>query len=419
MKLQAPKGIHDITFDDITLWQHVEKVAMEVFELANFTEIRTPILEYTELFARGVGESTDIVNKEMYSFDKEGRNYTLRPENTAGVVRSYIQNGFFKRPAPQKLWYKGPMFRYERPQKGRQRQFHQIGMEMFGIEQASADAEVILTALKLLKKLELSNLTLHLNNIGCPECRNDYKQKIKDSVKDKLDKLCEDCQKRYEINPLRMLDCKKESCQAIYSEEPTNTIINNDFICEKCKTNYDDLLDILKDAKVDITFNKKLVRGLDYYNGAVFEITSNNLGAQNAVCGGGRYDGLVQLLGGPPTPGVGWALGAERLISLLKTQIESSLDVFIVSDFPKKAILLADLLRDSNIKTEYSFSKTKFGKQLDKANKANAKFAIIIGQEEVEKDVYTIKNLKTGDQFQYEISETMACIIENTKNNSL
>ncbi|MGD9580854.1 MAG: histidine--tRNA ligase [Vampirovibrionia bacterium] len=413
MKLQAPKGTDDNFLENTNVWHYVEKTASEIFELSNFKEIRTPIFEYTEVFARGVGESTDIVNKEMYTFEKGDRSYTLRPENTAGVVRAYIQNGLFKRPAPQKLWYCGPMFRYERPQGGRRRQFHQIGMEMFGIANASADAEVILTAMKLFKRLNLSNLTLHLNNIGCPACRNDYKEKIKESLKDKLDKLCDDCKRRYNTNPLRLLDCKNETCQNIYSEEPTNSIINSDFICDTCKSNYDDLIFILDESKIDYKFNKKLVRGLDYYNGAVFEITSDNLGAQNAICGGGRYDGLVKLLGGPDTPAVGWALGMERLTSLLQYEKEEKIDAFIVTDNHNRAVVLADILRNSKLKVEMAFSGSKLGKQLEKANKFNAKFAVIMGSEELENNYYTVKNLQTGDQFKYEISDMIACLITN------
>ncbi|MEW5820519.1 MAG: histidine--tRNA ligase [Cyanobacteriota bacterium] len=414
MKIQAPKGTKDIFFEETKAWQYIENIARELFEMANFHEIRTPVFEYTELFARGVGESTDIVNKEMYSFDKEKRSYTLRPENTAGVVRSYIQNGLFKTSSPQKLWYKGPMFRYERPQAGRQRQFHQIGIEMFGIDGGSADAEVILVAMRLFKKLKLTNLTLHLNNIGCPQCRNDYKETIKTSLKDEYNNLCEDCHRRYQVNPLRLLDCKSEKCQEIFSKEPTFSVINKDFICDICKNNYNDLLEILKDAGVETKFNNKLVRGLDYYNGPVFEITSENLGAQNAVCGGGRYDGLVELLGGPSTPGVGWALGMERLISLINFEEQNYLDVFIVSDHLKESLLLADLLRGNKVKVDMAFSKAKFGKQLDKANKLNAKFAIILGDDEIEQGFYTIKNLSTGDQFRYnEISDTIACILTN------
>lgn len=413
MKFQTPKGTKDIYYEEARLWQFVERVAQETCELANFKEIRTPVFEYTELFARGVGETTDIVNKEMYTFVQQDRSFTLRPENTAGVVRAYIQGGLFKRPSPQKLWYKGPMFRYERPQSGRYRQFHQIGMEMFGISDASADAEVILVALKLFKNLNLKNLSLNLNNIGCPECRQKYKDEIKESLKGKLDRLCGDCKNRYNTNPLRLLDCKIESCQEIYSQEPTNSVINKDFICEKCSTNFELLKEILTMAKVDYKMNKKLVRGLDYYNGPVFEILAEGLGAQNAICGGGRYDGLVELLGGPSTYAVGWALGVERIVSLLSAQEEEKLDVYVVSDSKKEALILADILRNSNLKVEIDFSTSKIKKQLYKANNFNAKFAVIIREEERNNNSYTVKNLKTGDQFTYDISDTISCLINN------
>jgi histidyl-tRNA synthetase len=414
MKIQAPKGTKDISFEETRIWQYVEQVAATTFELANFEEIRTPAFEYTEVFARGVGDTTDIVNKEMYTFEKGDRSYTLRPENTAGVVRAFINGGFHKRPSPQKLWYKGPMFRYERPQSGRQRQFHQIGIELFGVEGAAGDAEVILIAMQFFKNLKLPNLKLYLNNIGCPACRQDYKDKIKDSLINRFADLCEDCQTRYHKNPLRLLDCKSQSCQEIFSEEPVSSVINNEFICESCNKHYKDLLYILDKTKIAYEFNKKLVRGLDYYNGPVFEITSDKLGAQNTVCGGGRYDGLVSLLGGPKTPGVGWALGMERLISLLEHQPETFLDAYIVSDQMNEAIILANRLRESKIRVDLSFSSTKFGKQLDKANKMNAKFAVILGSEEVEKGYYTIKNLVTGDQYQYGLEGLIACLITNT-----
>lgn len=413
MKIQAPKGTKDIYFEDAKKWQYIETTAQTIFELANFQEIRTPIFEYTELFDRGVGESTDIVNKEMYSFIKEERNYSLRPENTAGVVRAYIQGGLHKLATPQKLWYKGPMFRYERPQSGRQRQFHQLGIEVFGIANSTADAEVILVALRFLKALKLTDLTLHINNIGCPQCRQDYKDKIKQSLANKLGELCEDCSKRYNNNPLRLLDCKNEKCQDIYSTEPVKSIIDSEFICNTCQSNYTNLIDILEFANVNFKYNKKLVRGLDYYNGTVFEITSDSLGSQNAICGGGRYDGLVELLGGNPTPAVGWAMGMERIISLLSYSKQESLDVYIVTDQPKQAIVLADILRGCKFKLDINFSNTKFGNQLEKANKLNAKFAVIIGSEEVSNNYYTVKNLSSGDQYKYSISDTIACLLEN------
>lgn len=398
MKLQAPKGTKDIYFEESKAWQFVEEMAKQTFEQANFSEIRTPSFEYTQLFSRGVGESTDIVNKEMYSFTMSDRSFTLRPEGTAGVVRAYIQNGFHRKPSPQKLWYKGPMFRYERPQAGRQRQFHQIGAELFGSASPAADAEVIILALRFISKLGIPNLELNLNNIGCPECRQAFKDRIKESVKDKLDQLCQDCNRRYTVNPMRMLDCKVEKCQEIYAQEPTASIVEGDFICEKCKTDFDELIEILNSFNVPYKMNKKLVRGLDYYNGAVFEITSNALGSQNAVCGGGRYDGLVELLGGPKTPAVGWAVGVERLVSLIDYQVQDTLDAYIISDDLKAAIKLADILRDKNKKADFSHTKGKFGKQIERASKMGASHVIILGSDELEKSVYTVKNLESGEQ---------------------
>jgi histidyl-tRNA synthetase len=311
------KRTKDILPQDVEDWHRLEETALDVFSRYGYHEIRTPIFEATELFARGVGDTTDIVNKEMYTFEKSDRSLTLRPENTAGVVRSFIENGMARLSAPVKLWYKGPMFRYERPQAGRQRQFHQVGIEMFGIKQPTADAEAILLAIEYLKALGLNDLEVELNSLGCPKCREEYKARIKEVLKPEFDNLCEDCQTRYEKNPLRLLDCKVESCQAIYAKPEIKSVIQSDFLCEECAEHYKQLKLYLNDTGVKYTENKLLVRGLDYYNRTVFEIKSNSLGAQNAVCGGGRYDSLVRNLGGEDTPAVGWAMGMERLNALL------------------------------------------------------------------------------------------------------
>ena len=311
------KGTKDILPQDVECWHRLEEKALEVFTKYGYKEIRTPIFEATELFARGVGDTTDIVNKEMYTFEKSDRSLTLRPENTAGVVRSFIENGMARLSAPVKLWYKGPMFRYERPQAGRQRQFHQVGVEMFGIKQPTADAEVILLAVNYLKSLGLDDLEVEINSLGCPTCREAYKQRIKEVLKPEFDNLCEDCQNRYEKNPLRLLDCKVESCQEIFAKPEIKDVIMSDFICEDCAQHFKELKLYLDRLNIKYVENKLLVRGLDYYNRTVFEIKSNNLGSQNAVCGGGRYDSLVRNLGGEDTPAVGWAMGMERLNSLL------------------------------------------------------------------------------------------------------
>ncbi len=395
--IKVLKGTKDILPQDVDMWQFTEKKAWEVFSKYGFKEIRTPIIEVTELFARGVGDTTDIVNKEMYSFEKSDRSITLRPENTAGVVRSYIENGMSRLSAPVKLWYKGAMFRYERPQAGRQRQFHQVGVEMFGIKQPAADAEVILMAVNFLKSLGLCDLEVEINSLGCPKCREEFKTKLKSVLKPYYNDLCEDCQNRYEKNPLRLLDCKVEDCKKIFEKPEVQAVINSDFICEECAQHYNELKTYLDRANIKYVENKLLVRGLDYYNRTVFEIKSNNLGSQNAVCGGGRYDNLVEQLGGESTPAVGFAMGMERLISLLDKKEAAKLDCFIVSNNTQEAFILAEELRNMGYTTEMDLSNKKFTKQLEKASKV-ANYAVILGEDEINAGVVSVKNLSTGEQ---------------------
>ncbi len=398
MKLSAPKGTKDILPQEISKWQYIEETAKKLLDNAGYKEIRTPIFEATELFSRGVGSSTDIVNKEMYTFVQKDRSLTLRPENTAGVVRAYIENGMHKLPSPQKLWYKGPMFRYERPQAGRQRQFHQLGVELFGIKEPSADAEVILLALSYLEELKLKGLKLEINNIGCQKCREAHKTKIKNILESRLNNLCPDCHVRYEKNPLRILDCKDENCRKILAENDITAVINEDYVCESCSDYFSRLLNYLQKFNVSYEINKKLVRGLDYYNGAVFEITASSLGAQNAVCGGGRYDTLVEMLDGPPTPAVGWAIGLERLFSLVDFQPKADSGVYVISDKTDEALKLVFELRKNNIKADFDFTAKNFSKQFEKAQKSNAKFAVILGEQEIASNSYTLKELGTGTQ---------------------
>jgi histidyl-tRNA synthetase len=396
-KLKVLKGTKDILPQDIDMWHFIEEKAEEVFSKYGFKEIRTPIIEVTELFSRGVGDTTDIVNKEMYTFEKSDRSITLRPENTAGVVRSYIENGMSRLSPPVKLWYKGPMFRYERPQAGRQRQFHQVGVEMFGIKQPTADAEVILMAVNYLKSIGLNDLDVEINSLGCPKCREEFKNKLKAVLKPYFDELCEDCQTRYEKNPLRLLDCKVESCKEIFEKPEVQAVINSDFICDECSEHYTELKLYLDRMGVKYSENKLLVRGLDYYNRTVFEIKSNNLGSQNAVAGGGRYDSLVGQLGGEPTPAIGFAMGMERLISLLEQKEPKKIDGYIVSNFPVDAFVLAEELRAQGLSVEIDLSNKKFIKQLEKASKV-AKYAIILGEDEVLSHRVSLKNLEKGTQ---------------------
>ena len=395
--IKVQKGTKDILPAEMPVWHFMEDEARKIFTEYGAKEIRTPIFEATELFARGVGNTTDIVNKEMYTFEKSERSLTLRPENTAGVVRAFIENGMHRLSAPVKLWYKGPMFRYERPQAGRQRQFHQVGVEVFGIKQATADAEVILMAVNYLKALGLNDLSVELNSLGCPECRETFKTKLKAVIKPYLSELCPDCQARYEKNPLRLLDCKVEECKAIYAKPEIQEVIQSDFICDDCANHFNELKGYLNALNINYSINKLLVRGLDYYNRTVFEIKSNNLGSQNAVCGGGRYDSLVRNLGGEDTPAIGFAMGMERLASLIGQKEAERTTAFVVSNNTLEAIKLTEELRRQNVTAEFDLTNKKFVKQLEKASKVS-KYALILGEDEISTNKVTVKNLDTSEQ---------------------
>ena len=400
--IKAQRGTKDILGDEILIWQKIENSAKEVFQNACFNRIQTPIFEATELFNRGVGDSTDIVNKEMYTFcvggiNKDETSITLRPENTAGVVRSYIEHNIQRQSPPQKFWYFGPMFRYERPQAGRQRQFHQVGVEMFGAADAAADAEVIMTAVELLKSLGLNDLEVELNSLGCKNCKDDYKTSIKKVLEPYLEELCDDCKMRFEKNPLRILDCKNENCQKIFEKEEVKKVIFGDYICEECKDHFDKLTSYLDNLNIKYSKNKLLVRGLDYYNRTVFEIKSNLLGSQSAVCGGGRYDGLVEMLGGQPTPAIGFAMGVERLASLMEKIEPQKIDYYIVSNNTIEAMKLAQKLRRNGKTADYCTQNKKFTKQLEKASKVANK-ALILGEDEINQGFYSVKDLNTSEQ---------------------
>lgn len=407
--IKVQKGTKDILPQEMALWHLMEDAARRVFANAGYSEIRTPIFESTELFARGVGDTTDIVNKEMYTFEKSERSLTLRPENTAGVVRSFIENGMHRLSAPVKLWYKGPMFRYERPQAGRQRQFHQVGVEMFGIEDATADAEIIELAVSYLKSLGLNNLEVEINSLGCPDCRENFKNNLRQVLKPYFNELCEDCQIRYDKNPLRLLDCKVESCKEIFEKPEVKAVIQGDFICDNCANHFNELKGYLDTLGIKYNVNKLLVRGLDYYNRTVFEIKSNNLGSQNAVCGGGRYDSLVRNLGGQDTPAIGFAMGMERLYSLLQTPSQEKLDAYVVSTDKKEALKLVKYLRDNNKKADFDFNGKKFTKQMEKASKV-AKYAVILGDDEIASGKVSIKNLDTSEQITVNQTELINCL---------
>ncbi|MCQ2790122.1 MAG: histidine--tRNA ligase [bacterium] len=407
--IKAQKGTKDILPAEISKWYNLEKKAEEVFSFAGFKEIRTPIFEATELFARGVGDTTDIVNKEMYSFEKSERSLTLRPENTAGVVRSFIENGMHRLTAPVKLWYKGPMFRYERPQAGRQRQFHQVGVEMFGIKEPSADAEVILLAVNYLKSIGLCDLDVEINSLGCPNCRETFSKKLKDAIRPYLANMCPDCQERFEKNPLRLLDCKVPECNEVLNSEEIQNVITSEYICDECSEHFNKVKEYLDALNIKYSVNRLLVRGLDYYNRTVFEIKSNNLGSQNAVCGGGRYDSLVRHLGGVDTPAVGFAMGMERLNSLLPDVEDNKLDIFVVSSSSTEAFKVVNELRAAGFSADFDLSCKKFGKQIEKASKV-ASHAVIVCEDEIANNTVSIKDFSTSEQKTVSRNDYINCL---------
>ncbi|NQU07881.1 MAG: histidine--tRNA ligase, partial [Candidatus Abyssubacteria bacterium] len=315
--ITAPRGMYDLLPDDIPLWHHLETTARELFRRHGYSEIRTPILEETRLFARGIGESTDIVTKEMYTFaDRKGRSFTLRPEGTASIVRAYVEHKLYAQRTLTKLYYLGPMFRYERPQAGRNRQFYQIGAEAIGSSSPLVDLEVIDIAYSFFKKLGFTGLTLTLNSLGCSEDRPRFAEALRKHFGDKAPMLCPDCRERLEKNPLRVLDCKVENCKSLAAGAPTT----QQHLCEKCADHLDALRELLQRAGIEHTLDPRLVRGLDYYTRTVFEIHHSALGARSAVCGGGRYDNLVEQIGGPPTPAAGFSLGMEATIIAMEKE---------------------------------------------------------------------------------------------------
>jgi len=396
--LKNLRGMVDLLPNQSHAWQKVESIALDHFRRAGLQEIRTPIIEQTELFSRGIGENTDVVGKEMYSFDdRGGRSCTLRPEGTASVVRSIVQHGLLNL-GPQRLWYKGPMFRYERPQAGRQRQFHQIGVEFVGLDSVLSDAEVISIAWDFLKDVGLSDLTLELNSLGTNEDRDIFKETLKDWLNNRFDLLDQDSQKRIHVNPLRILDSKNKTTRELLCGAPSLS----DFLSEESKKRFDYLQKLLDDLSIPFKVNNNLVRGLDYYSHTAFEITSDHLGSQATVCGGGRYDCLVSDLGGPKTPSIGWAIGMERLIILAGAKILDSIspDVYVIHRGEKTeqfSLNIARQLRGANLTIEMDYSGSSFSKQFKRADKSNAKWAIVIGEDEVSKGQVLIKKLRDNE----------------------
>ena len=394
-KLQSLRGLVDLLPQHTPLWQHIEATAREHFRCAGVAEIRTPLLEHTELFARGIGEATDVVGKEMYTFtDRGDRSCTLRPEGTASVVRAAIEHGLLSQGA-QRLWYSGPMFRYERPQAGRQRQFHQIGVEWLGVADAASDAEVIALAWGLLAALGVGGLALELNSLGSPDDRAAYRSQLVAWLEAHRNQLDADSQARISTNPLRVLDSKNPDTQALLAGAPTLA----GALSPESRERFEAVQAALAALQIPFVLNPRLVRGLDYYSHTAFEITSSQLGAQATVCGGGRYDGLVQQLGGAPTPAIGWALGMERLVLLLEPLPAPAPDLYVVSRgaaAEQAGLALAVALRRLGLAVERDASGSAFGKQLKRAERSGAAWAALIEEEDAASRVVRLKPLVTG-----------------------
>ena len=405
MELQAPKGTKDMLPEDAYKWQYVESTFREVAKTYGIREIRTPVFEHTELFLRGVGDTTDIVQKEMYTFnDKGNRSVTLKPEGTAPAVRAFIENRLFNEAQPTKLYYITPAFRYENVQKGRLRQFHQCGLEMFGSKEPSMDVEVIKVAMDTLNKLGLKSLSLHINNLGCPTCRAKYNDALKAFLKENYDTLCETCKTRFEKNPMRILDCKEKKCKEITKNAP----IILDYVCEECETHFNKVKEYLDVLEIPYEIDPGIVRGLDYYTKTIFEILNDDF----TVCGGGRYDKLIEEIGGPEMPAVGFGMGLERLIMTLekeKIEIprEDTIELYIGArgeDARTAAFVLASRLRAKDVKAEVNHMGRSIKAEMKYANKIGAVFTTILGDDELQNNVLKLKRMSDGEQFEVNLN---------------
>ena len=399
MKLNALNGFKDILPAELPVWRHVESVAREVFKRYHFAEIRLPILEKTELFARSIGADTDIVEKEMYTFVDKG--VTMRPEATASLMRAYIQHNMQSLRPVQRLFTIGPMFRHERPQKGRLRQFHQMDVEILGSANPRIDAELMAMAEQLFTELGV-NVSLEINSLGCPDCRPSYRKVLLEFIHARIDNLCEDCKRRSIKNPLRVLDCKKPGCRAQVEEAPAIT----EHLCSVCKDHFEVVQENLKNLRVDFRLNKFMVRGLDYYVRTTFEFITADLGAQSAVCAGGRYDGLIELLGGGKTPGIGFAMGIERLVLLIQQgerfSVDSAaLDIFLAGLGERashQCYILMDSLRRDGLRVDMDLDSKSLKSQMKQADRAGAAYVLIVGDEELEKETGILRNMRTKEQ---------------------
>ncbi|MDD5017111.1 MAG: histidine--tRNA ligase [Eubacteriales bacterium] len=404
MLTRAPKGTKDVLPSQSGKWQYIEQIIRDICARFGYTEIRTPVFEHTELFLRSVGDTSDIVQKEMYTFlDKGERSITLKPEGTAGVVRSFVENSLYATAQPTKMYYLStPVFRYERPQAGRLREHHQFGIEAFGAAGPSIDAEIITVALSLFKELGIKDLMLNINSIGCKQCRPTYNKALRDFLAQKADGLCKNCKERMATNPLRVLDCKEEACAGIVKDAPKML----DYLCGECAEHFNGLKKRLESAGIAYQVNPFIVRGLDYYTKTVFEIISTGIGAQGTVCGGGRYDGLVEEIGGPPAPGIGFGLGMERLLLVLESQgiclpEPKVCDVYVCTLGDAAALqgfCITTQLRNAGVKAECDHMDRSLKAQLKYANKLGAPRVVIIGDDEIRRGIAVVRDMENSQE---------------------
>ena len=395
------RGFKDILPDEVTLWQRIEKTAVELFQTFGYHEIRIPIMEKTELFARSIGEDTDIVEKEMYTFpDRKGELLTLRPEATASVVRSYIQHKLYAADPVRKFYLVGPMFRRERPQKGRYRQFYQINVEAFGIASPYVDVQMIFMLHTLLDRLGVGNTRAHVNTLGCPDCRPRYKEALQSFLKGVEEQLCADCLRRKDRNPLRVLDCKVPKCRQAVADAPGLM----DFLCDTCRDHFDTVCRTLTELHVPFIHDKRLVRGLDYYTRTTFELQTDVLGAQSAVAGGGRYDGLVEALGGPATPAIGFAIGFDRLVEIvsqMKSAKPSVPDLYIAAlgeSAQQRAFGWLSVLGSAGVSVEMDYAGRSLKSQMKRADRLSAAHVLIVGDAELQSGTAVLRNMATKEQ---------------------
>lgn len=410
LSIKRPLGTEDITPQNMYKWNTVETIVKDVAKTYGFKEIRIPTFETTELFKRSVGDTTDVVQKEMYTVKAKESEFTLRPEGTAGTIRAMLQNGLLNDALPQKVFYILSCFRHERPQAGRLREFHQFGLEMAGSQSPYADAEVISLAKSILDRTGLKNIELNINSIGCPVCRAKYHKALKEFFSVKKDQLCDTCKSRLDRNPMRILDCKSPICSDIGKDAP----IILDYLCEDCSTHFEKLKNILTNMGIEYSVNPRIVRGLDYYTKTVFEFITTDIGAQGTVCGGGRYDGLIEQLSGKHVPALGFAMGLERIILTMENQgcdfmPNQSCELYIapMGDVAKdKAVELAKNLRDEGYLIEYDIMDRGIKAQMKYANKLNSKFVLVIGDNEIESNSAKIKNMSTGIETPISLDDT-------------